>query len=58
MRSLLKKGDKLKRISDGKMFTYAGKDDSDNENYGHVEEMLVPVYLPNFEKINDTRTEK
>jgi hypothetical protein len=52
MRNLLKIGDKIKRLSDGKMFTYAGKDDSDDENYGHVEEMLVPVYLPNFEKVN------
>ncbi|MCU7712492.1 hypothetical protein OK414_14830 [Priestia sp. JV24] len=51
MRSLLKKGDKLKRISDGKTFTYAGKDDSEDENYGHVEEMAVPVYLPDFEKV-------
>ena len=50
MRSLLNKGDKLKRISDGKSFTYAGKADSDNENYGHVEEMCVAVYLPDFEK--------
>jgi hypothetical protein len=40
----LKKGDKLRRISDGKL------DDSDDENYAHVEEMAVPVYLPDFEK--------
>jgi hypothetical protein len=45
-----KKGDKLKRISDGKSFTFAGKADSDNENYIHVEEMCVPVYLPDFLK--------
>lgn len=32
MRSLLNKGDKLKRISDGRVFTYAGKDDSEDEN--------------------------
>ncbi|MED3974634.1 hypothetical protein P4639_14670 [Priestia megaterium] len=50
MRSLLDKGDKIRRISDGKLFTYTGPDDSDDENYGHVEEMLVPVYLPDFEK--------
>ena len=50
MRSLLKKGDKLIRITDGKVFTYVGKDDSDDENYGHVEEMLVPVFLSDFEK--------
>ncbi|MDE8676441.1 hypothetical protein [Priestia aryabhattai] len=53
MRSLLKKGDKLKRISDGRLFTYAGKDDSEDENYGHVKEMLVPVYLPHFEKVKE-----
>ncbi|MEE3897534.1 hypothetical protein [Priestia megaterium] len=52
MRRLLKKGDKIRRLSDGKIFTYLCKDDSDNENYGHVEEMLVPVYLPDFEKVN------
>ncbi|WP_416045933.1 hypothetical protein [Priestia megaterium] len=46
----LKKGDKLRRISDGKLFTYFSQDDSDDENYIHVEEMLVPVYLPDFEK--------
>jgi len=46
----LKKGDKLRRISDGKLFTYLSSDDSDDENYVHVEEMLVPVYLPDFEK--------
>jgi hypothetical protein len=46
----LKKGDKLRRISDGKLFTYLSQDDSDDENYVHVEEMLVPVYLPDFEK--------
>ena len=46
----LKKGDKLRRISDGKLFTYLSIDDSDDENYVHVEEMLVPVYLPDFEK--------
>jgi len=54
VRSLLKKGDKLIRIIDGKVFTYAGEDDSDDENYGHVEEMLVPVYLPDFEKAQET----
>ena len=54
MRNLLKKGDKLIRITDGKVFTYASKDDSDDENYGHVEEMLVPVYLPDFEKAEKT----
>ncbi|WP_179212607.1 hypothetical protein [Priestia aryabhattai] len=53
MRELLKKGDKLRRLSDGKIFTYVGKDDSDNENYGHVEEMLVPVHLPDFEKVSE-----
>jgi len=53
MRSLLKKGDKLRRRSNGKIFTYAGKDDSDNENYGHVEEMLVPVHLLDFEKVDE-----
>jgi len=46
----LKKGDKLRRLSDGKLFTYLCSDDSDDENYAHVEEMLVPVYLPDFEK--------
>ena len=46
----LKKGDKLRRISDGKLFTYLSSDDSDDENYIHVEEMLVPVYLPDFKK--------
>jgi len=46
----LKKGDKLRRISDGKLFTYLCSDDSDDENYVHVEEMAVPVYLPDFEK--------
>jgi len=49
----LKKGDKLRRISDGKLFTYLSSDDSDDENYAHVEEMAVPVYLPDFEKVRD-----
>ena len=48
---LLQKGDKLRRIRDGKVFTYVSKDDSGDENYIHVEEMLVPVYLPDFEKV-------
>ncbi|MEM4994915.1 hypothetical protein WKH56_20335 [Priestia sp. SB1] len=43
-------GDKIRRKGDGKLFTYIGRDDSGDENYGHVEEMLVPVYLPDFEK--------
>lgn len=51
MKNLLKKGDKLIRITDRKVFTYVGEDDSDDENYGHVEEMAVPVYLPDFEKV-------
>ncbi|CAH0305843.1 hypothetical protein [Priestia megaterium] len=46
----LKKGDKLRRIRDGKLFTYHSQDDSDDENYAQVEEMAVPVYLPDFEK--------
>ena len=50
MKVNLKKGDKLRRISDGKLFTYLSSDDSDDENYAHVEEMAVPVYLPDFEK--------
>lgn len=45
-----KKGDKIRRKSDGKLFTYISLDDSGDENYGHIEEMLVPVYLPDFEK--------
>jgi hypothetical protein len=54
VKKFLKKGDKLIRISDGKTFTYACKDDSDDENYGHVEEMCVPVFLPDFEKKEET----
>jgi len=51
MKVNLKKGDKLRRLSDGKLFTYLrSSDDSDDENYIHVEEMLVPVYLPDFKK--------
>ena len=50
MKVNLKKGDKLRRLSDGKLFTYLSSDDSDDENYAHVEEMAVPVYLPDFEK--------
>lgn len=46
----LKQGDKIRRKGDGKLFTYTGRDDSDDEDYGHVEEMAVPVYLPDFEK--------
>lgn len=49
-----KKGDKIKRISDGKSFTFAGKDDSGNENYGYVEEMCVPVHLPDFVKEDES----
>jgi hypothetical protein len=44
----LKKGDKLKRIGDGKIFTYSGE--SDSVEYVHVEEMLVPVKLSDFKK--------
>ncbi|AKO91965.1 hypothetical protein BEH_07550 [Priestia filamentosa] len=46
-------GDKIIRKRDGKLFTYIGTDDSDDDNYGHVKEMLVPVYLPDFEKVED-----
>ncbi|WP_310877083.1 hypothetical protein [Priestia megaterium] len=46
----LKIGDKIRRKGDGRLFTYIGRDYSDDENYVHVEEMLVPVYLPDFEK--------
>jgi len=48
--SSLERGDKIRRKSDGKLFTYTGRDGSDDENYGHVKEMAVPVYLPDFEK--------
>ena len=44
----LKKGDKLRRIGDGKSFTYSSE--SDDIGYFHVEEMLVPVKLSDFEK--------
>ena len=46
-------GDKIRRKRDGKIFTYIGLDDSEDNNYGHIEEMLVPVYLPDFEKVED-----
>ena len=46
----LKQGDKIRRKSDGKLFTFISLDDSGDENYGYVEEMCVPIYLPDFEK--------
>jgi hypothetical protein len=53
MTNEFKTGDKIRRRRDGKIFTYIGTDDSEDDNYGHVEEMLVPVYLPDFEKVDD-----
>jgi hypothetical protein len=50
---VLKQGDKIRRKSDGKVFTYTEKSDSDYKDYGHVEEMAVAVYLPDFEKVED-----
>lgn len=44
---LLKRGDKLIRKSDGKVFTYACEN---SFGYVHVEEMVVPVKLSDFEK--------
>ncbi|WP_374187414.1 hypothetical protein ACEPPU_23995 [Priestia aryabhattai] len=47
-RKYLKKGDKLRRTSDGKSFTYSSE--SDDIGYFYVEEMCVPVKLSDFEK--------
>ena len=44
---LLKRGDKLIRKSDGKVFTYACEN---SYGYVHVEEMCVAVKLSDFEK--------
>lgn len=44
----LKKGDKLKRIGDGKVFTYSSE--ADSNEYAYVEEMCAPVRLSDFEK--------
>ncbi|MGG4288386.1 hypothetical protein ABEW81_11370 [Priestia megaterium] len=46
--NVLKKGDKLRRVSDGKSFTYSSE--SDDIGYFHVEEMCVPVKRSDFEK--------
>ncbi|MCM3639721.1 hypothetical protein M4D68_00990 [Priestia aryabhattai] len=46
----MKKGDKLIRISDGKSFTYHSE--SDHPDYFHVEEMVVPVKVSDFEKVD------
>jgi hypothetical protein len=50
---ILERGDKIKRKSDGKIFTYTGKSDSDYKDYGHVKEMAVAVHLPDFERVED-----
>ncbi|WP_182006358.1 hypothetical protein [Priestia aryabhattai] len=50
LNDILERGDKIRRKSDGKIFTYTGKAESDYEDYGHVKEMAVPVHLPDFEK--------
>ncbi|WP_255905630.1 hypothetical protein [Priestia aryabhattai] len=44
----LKKGDKLRRIGDGRSFTYFSE--SDDPNYFYVKEMCVPVKVSDFEK--------
>ena len=46
----LQDGDKLRRKGDGKLFTFVEDDDLDDEPYGRVKEMAVPVYLPDFER--------
>ena len=46
--SILKRGDKLRRKSDGKVFTYACEN---SFGYVHVEEMCVAVKLSDFEKV-------
>jgi len=46
----LQDGDKLRRKGDGKLFTFVEDDDFDDEPYGRVKEMAVPVYLPDFVK--------
>jgi hypothetical protein len=51
--SLLERGDKIRRKSDGRLFTYTGRDDSGDENYAHVKEMAAPVYLPDFERVEE-----
>ena len=50
----LQDGDKLRRKGDGKLFTFVEDDDFDDEPYGRVKEMAVPVYLPDFVKAEDT----
>lgn len=49
----LQDGDKLRRKGDGKLFTFAEDDEFDGEPYGRVKEMAVPVYLPDFEKVEE-----
>lgn len=51
--SLLEWGDKIRRKSDGRVFTYMGRDDSGDKNYAHVNEMAAPIYLPDFEKVEE-----
>ena len=45
----MKKGDKLRRITDGKLFTYFSE--SDHPDYFHVEEMAVPVKASDFDVV-------
>lgn len=47
---ILKRGDKLRRTSDGKVFTYACEN---SFGYVHVEEMCVAVKLSDFEKVEE-----
>jgi len=47
-RKELKKGDKLRRIGDGKTFTYFCE--ADSSEYAYVVEMCVAVKLSDFEK--------
>ncbi|MGG4434523.1 hypothetical protein AAXE64_08175 [Priestia megaterium] len=47
----LEEKDKLRRKGDGKLFTYVGNDHIEDEAYGRVQEMAVPVYLPDFERV-------
>lgn len=49
----LQDGDSLRRRSDGKLFTYSGNEDLTHEAYGRVYEMAVPVYLPDFGRVEE-----